>query len=123
MAFQQTGLRNFLKINDKTHEEETIIHHDQSVGWVPDKPVFSPDGKKMAIWWNREERGLWIIALEPYSETFLLDGSIYPIGWSPDGKYVYAIRSASAGGSGTRGDHQGPVRPSERSHIGRYAAR
>jgi hypothetical protein len=35
--------------------------------------------------------GLWIISLEPYSETLLLSASIVPFGWSPDGKYVYAI--------------------------------
>jgi serine/threonine protein kinase len=96
IVYQQTDVRDFLKIDDTTHEETTIIQHDQSVGWVPDKPVFSPDGKRMAAWWNRKERGLWIIALEPYSETLLLYGFIYPIGWSPDGKYVYAIRSARA---------------------------
>jgi WD40 repeat protein len=100
IVYQQTGVRNFLKIDDTTHEEKPMIQHDQSVGWVPDKPIFSQDGKKMAIWWNRKGRGLWIIALEPYSETLLLDGFIYPIGWSPDGKYVYAIRSATVSESG-----------------------
>ena len=92
IVYQQSGVRNFLRINDKTHEETPIIQHDQSVGWVPARPVFSPDGKKMAIEWNRKDAGLWIISLEPYSETLLQSGLIQPIGWSPDGKYVYAIR-------------------------------
>ena len=37
-------------------------------------------------------KGLWIISLEPYSETLLPFGDSFPFGWSPDGKYVYAIR-------------------------------
>lgn len=49
----------------------------------------------MAVWWNRKDVGLWIISLDPYSETFLQSGTIYPFGWSPDGKYVYAIRTGS----------------------------
>jgi WD40 repeat protein len=95
IVYQQTGVRNFLKIDDTTHEEKTIIQHDQSAGWVPERPVFSPDGKRMAINWNRKEAGLWVIALEPYSEAFLLNGPISPIGWSPEGKYVYAIRAVA----------------------------
>ena len=90
----QIDNRNFLKINDKTHEEKPIIPHDQAVGWVPFRTVFSPDGNKMAVFWNRKGgQGLWIISLEPYSETQLQPGMVYPFGWSPDGRYVYAIRA------------------------------
>jgi Tol biopolymer transport system component len=101
IVYQQSGVRNFVKINDKTHEESPIILHDQAVGWVPNRAVFSPDGKKVAVFWNRKpEFGLWIIFLEPYSETRLLSGIIYPLGWSSDGKYVYANRAESRGSGG-----------------------
>jgi eukaryotic-like serine/threonine-protein kinase len=93
IVYQQTGVQNYLRINDKTHKETPIIQADQSRGWVPLRPAFSPDGKKIAVTWNRHDQGLWIISLEPYSETFLLSRSVCPFGWSPDGKYVYAIRS------------------------------
>jgi len=93
IIYQQPGLRNFLRISDKTKKEKSIIQRDQSVGWVPRKPVFSPDGRKMAVWWNRRrETELWIISLQPYSETQWQHGMICPFGWSPDGKYVYAMR-------------------------------
>jgi Tol biopolymer transport system component len=92
IVYQQSGLRSYLQINDKTHEEKPIIQTDQSVGWLPAGPFFSPDGKKMAVWWNRKDKGLWIISPEPNSETFLQSGYIDPVGWSPDEKYVYAIR-------------------------------
>ena len=93
IVYPQIDNRNFLNVSDKTQEEKTIIPRDRSTGWVPRKPVFSPDGKRMAAWWNRKpDVGLWIISLQPYSETLILAGRIYPFGWSPDAKYVYAIR-------------------------------
>jgi Tol biopolymer transport system component len=92
------GSATLLRINNNRREEKPIIQHDQS-GWVPDKPVFSPDGTKMAVYWNRRENGgLWIISLEPYSETVLQSGIIYPVGWVLDGRYVYAVRSESGPG-------------------------
>ena len=51
----------------------------------------------MAVWWHRKEEGLWVISLEPYSEAFLQSGEGRPFGWSPDGKYVYAIRARAFG--------------------------
>jgi serine/threonine protein kinase/Tol biopolymer transport system component len=92
IVYQKPGMENFLRVNQKTHEQNPVIQHDQSVGWLPHKPVLSPDGKKMAVWWSRKEKGLWIISLQPYSETFLLAGGFYPFGWSPDGKNLYAVR-------------------------------
>ena len=35
IVYQQPGLRNFLRIDDKTGKETPIIQHDQSVGWSP----------------------------------------------------------------------------------------
>ena len=102
IVYQQSGMENFLRVNDETHEQSPVILHDKSVGWVPHKPVFSPDNKRMAVWWNRKEKGLWIIAFEPYSEAFLVPGRFFPFGWSPDGKYVYAV-AAAAGEVGRRG--------------------
>jgi len=92
ITYQRSGLRNYLRINEKTHEETPIIH-DESVGWGWSKPIFSPDGKKIAFSWQRKNGGLWMISLEPYSETLLRgESEINPVGWSPDAKYVYAIR-------------------------------
>jgi serine/threonine protein kinase/Tol biopolymer transport system component/DNA-binding winged helix-turn-helix (wHTH) protein len=91
IVYQQSGNRNFLRVNDKTNEEKPIIQHAE--GRFAIRPVFSPDGKKMAVnWIRRENGGLWIVSQEPYSETFLQSGDIFPVGWSPDGRYVYAMR-------------------------------
>ncbi len=98
IVYQQSRMRNFLRIDTRTQEEIPLIPQGESVGTLfPHKPVFSPDGKKMAFFWNQKRKGLWMISLNPYAETFLLPGIINPFGWSPDGKYVYAIRSGTVG--------------------------
>ena len=98
IVYQKMGNRNFTRITS-TGREEAILPHDESDGRLSNKPVFSYDGKKIAAHWNRDDRsGLWIISSEPYSELFLLAGDIFPFGWSPDGKYVYATQE----NSGTR---------------------
>ena len=91
IVYQQPGNQNFLRFNDKTHEETPIIPSARAIGFVY-SPVFAPDGKKLAVQWRRDNTGLWIISPEPYSETLLQSGDLYPVGWSPDGRYVYAIR-------------------------------
>ncbi|HEX8814592.1 MAG TPA: protein kinase [Terriglobales bacterium] len=97
IVYQQPGLRNFLQISEATNEQKPLIRNDQ-LGWVPSTPAFSPDGKKMAVFWNRKDMGLYLISLEPYSETLLLPGIYHPFGWSPDGKVVYAVRRNGSSG-------------------------
>ena len=93
IVYQQTGVRNYLRINDKTHEEKPIIQHDQSVGWVPVQTSIltgrqengrllesKRKGASGLFRWNRIPKRCCCLAI------------IYPVGWSPDGKYVYAIR-------------------------------
>jgi serine/threonine protein kinase/Tol biopolymer transport system component len=102
IVYEQDGLRNLLRLDTANQAEKPIIQQNQSLGWVPEKPRFSPDGKKLAISWNRgNEAGLWIISLEPYSETPLrADINVHPLGWSPDGKYVYALSTLTTVGVG-----------------------
>jgi hypothetical protein len=58
--------------------------------------VFSPDAKRVGVYWNRQpQKGLWIISLEPYSESLVLAGDSSPFGWSPDGQFIYAAREDS----------------------------
>ena len=95
IVYQKSGIRNYLRIDGNT-QTAVIPLSQESVGWVPGRPIFSRDGNKVAVMWNRQpEPGLWIISLEPYSETFVLAGGVSPFGWSPDGKYVYAARQGS----------------------------
>jgi len=92
IVYQQSGVQNFIRIDSKTQEEKLVLR-DTTGRWVPDKPIFSPDGNNVAVYWNRKPVfGVWSVSLEPYSEILLLNGYAYPIGWSLDGKYVFTVK-------------------------------
>jgi dipeptidyl aminopeptidase/acylaminoacyl peptidase len=63
-------------------------------------PVFSPDGKSLAVVSNRtapEERHIWIVPVDgsaPRRLAHLSSGVETTPQWSPDGKHVYFIHSA-----------------------------
>lgn len=96
ILYQQPGFRNLMQINGKTHEQRAILKNEKSLGVIPNRPVPSPDGKKIALYSIQDDAaGLWIISLEPYSEISLKT-DVWPLGWSPDGRYVYAMRGVEA---------------------------
>jgi serine/threonine protein kinase len=89
ILYQKAGNRNFNLLNPETGEEKALIQNE-AVGY-PFAPMYSPDGKKVAVFWNRlPQRGLWVISPIDNSETFLYGGVCHPAGWSPDGSSVYA---------------------------------
>jgi len=89
ILYQKEGNRNFIILNPETEEEKPLVK-DESVGWIF-SPNYSPDGKKVAVYWNRKpKRGIWIISLEDFSQKFLYEGFVYPIGWSTDSNWVKA---------------------------------
>jgi Tol biopolymer transport system component/class 3 adenylate cyclase len=91
IIYQQPGLHNLRRLNVETQEEEAVLPKD-SEGWLALKPLFSPDGKKIAIYWNRPDHdGVWVIGLEKYSERFFGPLHYSPFGWSPDGNSIYAF--------------------------------
>ena len=95
ILYHKPGNQNFHFLNPKTEEEQPLIKND-SVGWMF-YPKYSPDGKKVAVNWNRKkDRGLWIISLQDFSQVLLHSGSIFPIQWSSDMKSVYAQESGSS---------------------------
>jgi len=91
IIYQKPGVQNFLRLNSATAEETPVIHNSGD-GFLPTRPFISHDGRKMAVYWNRANHGTWQITFDPYSETQLLANETFPIGWSPDGRYVYALR-------------------------------
>jgi Tol biopolymer transport system component len=89
ILYHRPGNRNFFILNPVTEEERPLVQ-DDSVGWVF-APRYSPDGKKVAVMWNRRpSRGLWVIPLEDSSQAFLLKENAFPVGWSADGRWIYA---------------------------------
>jgi serine/threonine protein kinase len=97
IVYQQPGLHNLRRLKVETQEEEPVLP-ENSEGWLPYKPIFSPDGKRIAVNWNRRPHGVWVITMGKYSERFLYPGGYVPLGWSPDGNFVYAISEPGEGG-------------------------
>jgi Tol biopolymer transport system component len=88
ILYQRPDNRNF-HILDSVTEKEILLVEDDSVGWMFD-PRYSPDGKKVAVSWNRRQsRSLWIIPLDDSSKALFIKERITPTGWSSDGKWVY----------------------------------
>ena len=96
ILYHKEGNRNFQILDPETEEEKPLVQ-DESVGWIF-SPKYSPDGKKVAVSWNREpQAGPWVISLLDHSATPLGGGSgyLWPAGWSPDGSLIYAFRRPS----------------------------
>jgi len=89
ILYHRSGNRNYFILNPATEEEKPLVQ-DDSVGWIF-YPRYSPDGKKVAVHWNRRpSRGPWIFPIEDSSQAFLLKENAYPVGWSADGRWIYA---------------------------------
>jgi serine/threonine protein kinase/Tol biopolymer transport system component len=87
ILYQTFGNRNFLFLNSVTEEENPLLQ-DVSLGWIF-APMMSPDGKKVAVDWNRRPQGIWVLTLADHSAKLLAEGYLTPIGWSPDGSTIY----------------------------------
>jgi Tol biopolymer transport system component len=89
ILYQKPGNHNFNFLDPETGEEKPLIQNEPTGHLY--NPTYSPDGKKVAVFWNRlSQRGVWVISLIDHSETFLSGTYRYPAGWSPDGSSIYA---------------------------------
>jgi len=94
VLYQTPGNQNVNILDAETGEEKPLVQN-KSVGLLF-YPRYSPDGNKVAVFWNRlSQRGVWVISLIDNSETFLCGGYLYPAGWSPDEGSIYAYGSIS----------------------------
>jgi Tol biopolymer transport system component len=92
IVYQQEGLHNLRRMNPETQQDEIVLTNDVQ-GWIPLKPSPAPDGKKIAIYVNlRTEPGLFVITLDKNSERLVYPGDYLPIGWSPSGSFIYALK-------------------------------
>jgi serine/threonine protein kinase len=85
-----SGKSNFTVLNPMTEEETPLVKDESAWMWM-DHPCYSPEGKRVAVFW-RKSRGLWVISLEDSTKKSIgpQDQALYPMGWSSDGKWVYA---------------------------------
>jgi hypothetical protein len=84
------GNRNFRFLDPETEEESLLVQND-SVGWIF-SPQTSPDGRNIAVFWNRPPNsGLWLISVPDSSQVLLAEGPLFPLNWSVDGRSVYCL--------------------------------
>jgi Tol biopolymer transport system component len=106
ILYQQAGNRNYYVLDPETRQER-LLANNGSPGWMF-SPVYSPDGWKVAVQWNRPpNRGLWVIDTRNNQETLLSRTSarsVLPVAWSANGRSLYVLE-------GKPSTYRGPTLP------------
>jgi Tol biopolymer transport system component len=102
ILYQQAGNRNYYQLDADARLEKHLVT-DRPIGWMF-SPVYSPDGLKIAVQWNRRpKRGIWLIDMANHRETLVHAtgaASAMPIAWSADGRSVYVIEGKNLNSRG-----------------------
>ncbi len=88
ILIQKTGNQNFFILNVKDGKKFTLLA-DESNGYVFN-PRYSNKRDRLAIYWNRDNLGLWLISMTEPQQKLLKKGVIFPLRWTQDDKYIYA---------------------------------
>ncbi|MFQ5630470.1 MAG: tetratricopeptide repeat protein, partial [bacterium] len=95
ILYQAPGNQNFHVLSPVTEEKKRLVV-DAEYGWMF-SPRYSPDAKLVALYWNRYSavldrpvRSFWVVSPADTSRIELHRGPAMPIGWSADGRWIYA---------------------------------
>lgn len=90
IAFQQSDHRNIRLVHPISGDHRALLAAGEP-GFLF-SPQFAPDGNRLAAWWNRGpgKEGVWMFDITSGARSQLHQGSTWPIGWTPDGRHVYA---------------------------------
>jgi Tol biopolymer transport system component len=93
LYYQQKGHRDFYVLDPALSRGETMLwHKEQPMGWVF-SPVVSPDGRKVAAFWNRRDgRGTWTLDTATGEKSMIVSAEqadALPLAWSRDGQRLY----------------------------------
>ena len=98
ILYQQVGNRNYYELDPSTGVEKPFVSN-ATVGWMF-SPASSPDGHKIAVTWNRPPaRGIWIVDVLNHQQRLVYaaaDSTVLPIGWSEDGRAIYAVEGKTS---------------------------
>ena len=98
LAWLTYDMRNY-RIRDLASGHEELLVKNPEVGWVS-FPTFSPRGDQVAVYWNRTDGpqrrpGLWVLSWPAREERFIAR-SLWPIGWSENGDWIYAYEVSTS---------------------------
>ena len=89
ILYQTLGNRNIGMIDPVSGQVDFLIKENEG-GWLFN-PRYSPDGNKIAVFWNRgSSRGIWILSPKTGERRSLYPGNHLPVGWTSDGRGIYA---------------------------------
>ena len=93
ILYQKPGNRNFGCLDPLTELERPLVRND-SAGFLF-SPQYSPDKRNIAVFWNRNQRGIWLLATDDTVQRFLLPSipSLVPMAWSLDNRLLYVYGS------------------------------
>jgi len=96
ILYLRPGNANFHLLNPETEEESPLLASD-TLGWIFD-PACSPDGRQVAVFWNRRGSGtsIWILSLKDSLQSHLMNtGHLHVIGWLPGGERICVCEGAT----------------------------
>jgi Tol biopolymer transport system component/DNA-binding winged helix-turn-helix (wHTH) protein len=94
ILYQQSGNRNYYELEPATRAERFLLD-DDSRGWIF-SPVYSPDGRKVAVQGNLPPRhGIYVIDASEHREklVYATPEDVTPLGWSADAHFIYVLDS------------------------------
>jgi Tol biopolymer transport system component/DNA-binding winged helix-turn-helix (wHTH) protein len=91
ILYQQAGNRNYYVLDPETRREQLLVPA-HSAGWIF-APAYSPDGRSVAVRWNRQNPGIWVIDTQTGAQKLVYGAgsSPMPIGWAADASAIYAV--------------------------------
>jgi dipeptidyl aminopeptidase/acylaminoacyl peptidase/tRNA A-37 threonylcarbamoyl transferase component Bud32 len=96
---QWPGSRTLVRLDPDKGEAAPMPEIPESLGFVF-SPRPSPDGRLLALYWNRgpRERGLWVVDRQSGTARLLAPGLVLePLRWSRDGGTIYAAQRGYVG--------------------------
>jgi Tol biopolymer transport system component len=97
IAYQRPGNRAIHLLDPASGTDRALIDDDDGFFHAPQ---FSPDGRFLAVKWNRgaEDESIWVVGVhdstrrraQDSTRTLTTSGGPYAIGWSADGRHIHA---------------------------------
>jgi Tol biopolymer transport system component/DNA-binding winged helix-turn-helix (wHTH) protein len=104
LLYQSPGYRNLYAVDPETWAQD-LLWRDGDRGFVA-SPEYSPDGRQIAFYWSRAPLGLWTSDAQGANAKSILhvpqqsESNPFPIGWSSDGRSIYAYDGRRAAARG-----------------------